>query len=193
MYLQRVTNIDEEGALVGRHGDPGAVAQRDLEAGGGVGAEHRDDLRVGVLAEPGHPATAAVKLQLLRLGARRVVVDAQHGVAVVVQDQPREGVPLQAQPFRHELQHLARHPPHRHRVLVEKIAACTARQCQHKRFPKHNCFFVVMAMLNLASGHAHAWGRQKIRGKVSLFNCQLGVGHDTGRLHTCAKGAKKKD
>jgi hypothetical protein len=51
-----------------------------------------------------------------------------------VQDQPREGVALRHAPsFRHQLQHRAGHPPHRHRVLVQEIAAGPrTRSCQRK-------------------------------------------------------------
>jgi hypothetical protein len=110
-YLQRVADIDEEGFRVGGHGHPGAVPQRDLEAGRVVGAEDGDDLRVGVLAEPRQPP---------RLRRWRVVVHPQHGVAVPVQHQPAEHVPVvEAQPLRHQLQHRAGHAPHRRHVLVQ--------------------------------------------------------------------------
>jgi hypothetical protein len=46
--LQGVADVDEEGVPVERDGGPGAVPQRDLQAGRAVGAEHRDDLRVDV-------------------------------------------------------------------------------------------------------------------------------------------------
>lgn len=117
-YLESVADVDEKGVAVAvvRHGRPGAVTEGDLQPGGAVGAEHGDDLRVGVLAEPRQvrPAAAA---QLI--GARRVVVHPEDGVAVLARHQPRQRVRRpDAEPLRHQLQHAARHPPHRRAVLA---------------------------------------------------------------------------
>lgn len=134
-YLQCVADIDEEGLGVGGHGDPGAVPQRDLQPGRVVGAEHGDDLRVGVLAEPRQPPRPH-----RLVGPRRVVVHPQHGVAVPVQHQPAEhAVVVEAQPLRHQLQHPARHAPHRRDVLVQNITDKTEieRESMSLTFPCH--------------------------------------------------------
>nr|GMD87581.1 Expressed protein [Ipomoea batatas] len=74
LYLKRISDVDEEGVLVGGDRHPAAVVQGDLEAGGVVGSENGDDLRVGVLSEPNRVFP--------ELGAGRVVIQTENRVAL---------------------------------------------------------------------------------------------------------------
>lgn len=76
LYLKRISDVDEEGVLVGGDRHPAAVVQGDLEAGGVVGSENGDDLRVGVLSEPNRVFP--------ELGAGRVVIQPENRVALFI-------------------------------------------------------------------------------------------------------------
>jgi hypothetical protein len=122
-HLQRVADVDEEGVAVGGHGYPlPAVAQRDLQAGRAVGAQHGDELRVGVLAEPRGAAA-----QALQLRAGRVVVHAEHLVAALLRHHRAQRVQgRNSQTLRHRLQHAHRHVPHTRDVPVQRVPATSA-------------------------------------------------------------------
>ena len=141
--LKEIADVDEERGGVSRHLDPlaAAVGQEHLQAVDVVGAEHAEDLRVGVLAEPDggaiHAAVAVAGLGILRRaapvtgapqggGGSGVVVDPEEGVAVGGRDEPAQGrrVP-EAQALAEQVQDPAREPPHRVHVLVHCYTAET--------------------------------------------------------------------
>ncbi|GJN15211.1 hypothetical protein PR202_gb02104 [Eleusine coracana subsp. coracana] len=121
LYLERVSDVDEEASRVGWHGGPPSVPELDLEARGAVGPEHGDDLRVRVLPEPGH---AAVPRRQYRAG--RVVVHPKHLVAAFPANHhpPQHVAVHQSQPLRHQLQHAPAHLTHRRRVLLQCHPEC---------------------------------------------------------------------
>ncbi|KAK2982859.1 hypothetical protein RJ640_006510, partial [Escallonia rubra] len=90
MYLQRVTNVDEERVLVWWNRNPVPISQRDLEPRSVIRSQYRNDLWVSVLPKPNQIPT----VQFLKLRAWRVVIEPKNRVALLIHQKLTKHIPL---------------------------------------------------------------------------------------------------